>query len=391
MGRRSSSGRFSRLVRDTFAVLLVLAALAALSFALPIRTWRTGELPAPPLPLTPGGPPVERPARVWIDTDAACGTGRTTDPDDCLALLLLARSPGIRVVGVSTVFGNAPLRVTDSVTRDLARQVRREGLRVYRGAAAPATWARSATDAQQALRQALRTGPLTIVALGPLTNVVAALKDAPELHRGVGRVVAVMGRRPGHLFHPAEGAGHGMLFGHGPVFRDFNFAQDPEGAGWLLESGLPVTLVPYDAARHVSLGAAELREIARSSPAGAWVARRAGEWLDYWREDVGRAGFYPFDLVGAAWVVDPSRFDCADVDGWVGPDRRLWGWLGSPEALMVGLPRERADGMSAIGRVRYCPGLRPGFTAWLTRSLTSAGASSADRGADAPRVSAPTE
>jgi hypothetical protein len=62
-----------------------------------------------------------------------------------------------------------------------------------------------------------------VVALGPLTNLAAVLDARPELRSRVARVVAVMGRRPGHVFHPAEGAGGGLLFGHGPVFRDFNF------------------------------------------------------------------------------------------------------------------------------------------------------------------------
>ena len=77
----------------------VLALLLLLSFALPIKEWRTGELAAPPLPIVAGGPPVTLPARVWIDTDAACGVGRTTDPDDCFAILLLAQARAVEVVG----------------------------------------------------------------------------------------------------------------------------------------------------------------------------------------------------------------------------------------------------------------------------------------------------
>ena len=46
--------------------------------------------------------------------------------------------------------------------------------------------------------------------------------------RPVVRLVSVMGRRPGHIFHPSEGEGDGILFGHGPVFRDLNFDLDRE-------------------------------------------------------------------------------------------------------------------------------------------------------------------
>jgi purine nucleosidase len=375
------------MVRRLLLGLLLLAALFLFSFALPVPRWRTGEMPVPPLPLVRGGPAVDLPTRVWIDTDAACGHGRATDPDDCFAILLLLGSPALTVAGISTVHGNAPLEVTDHVTRALVARAG-PGMRwppVYRGSArALADRAgRAAAPAHAALRQALAEGPLTLVALGPLTNIALALEGAPELRAGVARLVAVMGRRPGHLFHPAEGrGGGGMLFGHGPVFSDFNFAQDREAATEVLRLGLPTTLVPYEAAREITLGAADLAAIARGSDAGEWVVRRSRGWLDYWRDEVGLEGFYPFDLVGAAYAVEQELFDCAGAEAWIGRDQRLWGWLGRP-ALMVGKgpgPEERPD---ARGPVAYCPELGPGMHRWLLDALTSAGATSGDRAAPA--------
>ena len=360
-----------------------MTALLLLSFALPVRVWRTGEPPSAPLPLVAGGPPVELPRRVWIDTDAACGRGRTTDPDDCLAILLLAHAPGLKLAGISTVHGNAPGPVTDSIARALVARLG-GGVSVYRGAAEPLGDDPPPTAAADRLRRALEAGPLTIVALGPLTNVAAALGAAGASRNNVARIVAVMGRRPGHLFHPAEGAGGGILFGHGPVFTDFNFAQDRAAAAWLVGSGLPVTLVPYEGARQVTLGEADLDALARASAAGAWVAARARGWLEYWREDVGREGFYPFDLVGAGYAVQPSLFDCADVVARVGKDRRLWGWLGAPPALLVGPETGPADTPGAKGTVRYCPRLRPALSGWLMEVLTSTGATPAGRAAGAP-------
>ena len=359
--------------------MLVVIALLLLTFALPVRVWRTGELPAAPLPLVPGDS-ATHPRRIWIDTDAACGLGRRTDPDDCFAILLLITAPGVTVAGISTVHGNAPLAETDSVTRELVRQLPADGRpHVYRGHAGAGDSHPAPADI--ALARALAEGPLTVVALGPLTNIapVSALPTAEGLD-----VVAVMGRRPGHLFHPSEGAGGGMLLGHGPVFTDFNFAQDPAAAARTLRSGVPLTLVPYDAAREISLAAADLERIADASRPGAWIAERAREWLGYWNEDIGRQGFYPFDLVGAAFVLRPDLFGCARAAGWIGKDRRMWGWLGRPTGFLVDVAVDSAVEARASGPVRYCPELSPRLHGWLLLTLTSGAPLEAGSGGSRP-------
>ena len=128
-----------RMVRR-LALAFALVVLAMTSFAIPVPIWRTGELSVPPLPIDEGGPAVTMPKRVWIDTDAACGHGRTTDPDDCFAILLLAQAAGLEIVGISTVFGNAPLDITDRTTRDLMTVIGQTGVEappVHRGSAGP--------------------------------------------------------------------------------------------------------------------------------------------------------------------------------------------------------------------------------------------------------------
>lgn len=366
--------RLLRLVRGLGTVVAALVLLGLGTFAIPLPSWRTGELPAPPLPLVEGGPTVRMPARLWIDTDAACGHSRTTDPDDCLALLLLAQAPEVEIVGLSTVHGNAPLDVTDRTTRTLMAALERAGGAsppVYRGAAGPAGADAlvAATPAQQALRQALMDGPLTLVSLGPLTNVAAALRQRPDLQVHVARLVAVMGRRRGHLFHPAEGAGGGMLFGHGPVFRDFNFATDRRAAAAVLGMRIPMTLLPYEAARDVSLSGRDLAHLEAHGGAAAWGASRAWGWLDFWDKAIGRDGFYPFDVLAGAYVLAPDFFDCAEAQAWVGEDDTLW----NREALLVGFDRERPAEVRASRAVVYCPQIDARLHRWLLARLTAPG------------------
>lgn len=348
-----STGRRGKVLAAAGAVALLLV-LAVASFALPVPAWRTGRLPVVPLETDGAGAAPSAPRRVWVDTDAACGQGRTTDPDDCLALVLLSRAPEVDLVGISTVFGNAPLEVTDATARALAAMLEAERARlppIHRGAAAPGT---GAGPAAAALRRALADGPLTLLALGPLTNVADALAGRPDLAENASRIVAVMGRRPGHLFHPAEGAEGGFLFGHGPVFRDFNADLDRHAVARVLDLDVPLTLVPYDAARHVGVTGEDLAAMAAAGGAAAWAAERARGWLDFWNEEVGRTGFYPFDLVAAAALVAPGLIDCAEAAAWLGVDEHLWSLpFARPQALLVDRLEAVPPGASAVP-VRYC-------------------------------------
>ncbi len=266
------------MARIIVIVLAILAGLVALSLALPVSLWRTGRLPAPPLDLVAGGPKVQLSSRIWIDTDAACGTTPTTDPDDCLAIAWLAHQARLEIVGISTSFGNALGDVVMATTKDLVRAMAasRSRLPIWRGASVPLDGSGDqASPASEALRSALMDGPLTILALGPLTNIAAALAGEPGLQRNVVRVIAVMGNRPGHIFHPSEGSGRGVLLGHGPIFRDLNFVSDPAAARRVLETSVPLTLIPYDAARHVVIADHDLDILERSDGAIAWAARRS--------------------------------------------------------------------------------------------------------------------
>ncbi len=113
------------------------------------------------------------------------------------------------------------------------------------------------------------------------------------------------------------------LFGHGPVFRDLNFDKDPDAAVDLLKMGLPISLIPYDVARDVSLTGSNLERIGQSGSAGAWVGLGARGWLDFWRDDIGLEGFHPFDLLAGAYVLWLEVYNCAEVPAWIGHDNRL--------------------------------------------------------------------
>ena len=345
-----------RTLRWIAAAAFALAGMAVVTLALPIHVWRTGDRGLATMEFTRESAWIG--GRLWIDTDAACGHGPRTDPDDCLAITLLVRAAGERIAGISLVAGNAPLAVVERTTRELAARLtdgRGPALPIHAGSAA--------------LVAALEEGPLTVVALGPLTNLAAALQSRPELQPRVTRVVAVMGRRPGHIFHPAEGGNGGAFLGHGPIFRDFNFVLDAAAATRIVDSGVPLTLVPYDAARRIEISVADLERLAAAGGSAAWLAARSRDWLAYWRNDIGRQGFSPFDLLAAAYVIDPRQFGCAEVEAWVGEDRTLFAPFRRMEALLVAPATAHTGTIRARGTARYCADVPLSIKPWLVERL----------------------
>ena len=344
------SGQNRRRLVWTGLALVGLLLIGIGTFALPIRTWRTGELERAEFPTIRSD--AATPERLWIDTDPTCGHGRRSDPDDCFALFTLARSDAVEIAGVSTVFGNAELDVTHAIARDVQARLAAAGHPlppIFRGARASSE---ATSPASAALASALEAGPLTILALGPLTNVADTLRSQPSLAPRVERIIAVMGRHPGHLFHPSEGRGDGVLFGHGPVFSDLNFRRDPRAVDFLLSMNVPLTLIPYEAARDTMVTPSDLERIAATGSVGSWIVQSAAGWLDYWQDEVGLSGFYPFDLVAAWYVLRPEVFQCgrgmATVDfGWA-PG---WLWVLDDAGLFV-----RPAGSANTGSsVNYCP------------------------------------
>ncbi|GAB1477472.1 hypothetical protein MASR2M74_00140 [Paracoccaceae bacterium] len=310
-------------------------------------------MPQTPLALIPGGPQIALSDRIWIDSDAACGATPRTDPDDCLAILwMVAR--GSNIVGISTSFGNASGAVVAERLAALSSMLAQDGLPVpplFRGYAEPAAPQERLPPGVVALQAALEAGPLTILALGPLTNLAAALKDRPDLHGNVIRIVAVMGHQPGHLFHPTEGLGTEAAFGHGPIFRDLNVSVDPDAVGTVLVMNLHMTLIPYDAALGTLVTEADLELLARRGRSFAWAERNARDWLAFWKSDVGLPGFAPFDWMAAAYLHSPQLFDCAAVEANIA---REWAFWLLPRSNLVVQPPLFTDGV-AVAHVLYCP------------------------------------
>lgn len=232
------------------------------------------------------------PEPVWMDVDTAAGLP-DADVDDALALIQAFHSPEIEVVGVSVVFGNAPLDKAVPITREVVREFGPAGLGVHPGAAAASELGQPST-AVSAMAKALTERPLTMLALGPLTNVGTLLRLHPELKSRILRLVVVAGRRPGQRITPNPDLPQN--------FRDFNFEHDPEAMQIILDSKLPLTLAPWEVSSHVWINASDLERLAATGTAGVWISRVSQHWLGMWRDKFGRDGFNPFDTLAVGWV-----------------------------------------------------------------------------------------
>jgi purine nucleosidase len=170
---------------------------------------------------------------------------------------------------------------------------------------------------------------LTIVALGPLTNVAIAADLDDGLLRGVGRVVAMGGAVdvPGNVTADAE----------------FNAYCDPEAFASVLAAGVRVDLVPLDATRQAILERAAL-DAARAKHPGP-IAERVARFTERaFRVDLaaGKRGMVLHDPLAVGLALDPSLAEWEPVRLAIGPDgqtRRASGPPNARFARVVDAPR----------------------------------------------------
>lgn len=231
-------------------------------------------------------------ARIILDTDLAMGAPGS-DIDDGFALALAHADPDIQIDLITTVHGNTDVESATILAGELSRRLGLSSVPVVKGAAAaltrPGDHRRPADHVSQLRATAARPaagyaavamaehvmahpGEITIVAIGPLTNVAAALTLEPRLADHV-REIVIMG---------------GVFFGTMPnrdMAGEFNVWTDPEAAQAVLRSGMTQRWVGLDVTLQVRL----TRDHAgRMLGAPSAFAPFAGEstlaWIDHVRE-----------------------------------------------------------------------------------------------------------
>jgi purine nucleosidase len=181
---------------------------------------------------------------VWVDTDIG------DDIDDAFALGLILRSPELHVLGISTAFGDTETRarLVDRLLAAASQQaipvtagVHTETDNVMTQRAYANRYpAHAHPDGVPALLDEIKRHPgqITLIAIGPLFNVGAAIDRDPETFRKVHRVV-MMGGSVERGYDGAKGERR-------PPEPEWNIDRDPKDAAKLFAVGVPIFMMPLD-------------------------------------------------------------------------------------------------------------------------------------------------
>lgn len=236
-----------------------------------------------------------------IDTDPAIGLP-FKDVDDGLALAYVLALPSeFEVVGISVVFGNAPLHKGLSRAVETLRVTRRDKVPVLRGAAGRKEIG-SETPASRFLRGLADENPgrVTVLALGPLTNVATAGIRDPDFFEKLEGLVVMGGALE-------EGLGLPLV---SPL--EFNFFSDPEAADLVLEAPCEKVLITADLCRQAVFTPREIRALYRmENNVATWIANRSLPWLQLNRLAPflpWKGGFVPWDVIAAVYLRKPGLF-----------------------------------------------------------------------------------
>ncbi|GHO89745.1 nucleoside hydrolase [Dictyobacter formicarum] len=249
--------------------------------------------------------------RIILDTDPGI--------DDALALFLALSSPEIQLEAITTVTGNVDVEHTTYNALALLTLTGRTDIPVARGSREPLVGNRlhaSHVHGEHGVGQALlpqpniqpveqhaveliiekimgNPGEITLVEIGPLTNLALALHREPRIAQAV-REVVIMG---GALLTP----------GNVTPSAEFNIYADPHAAHVVLKAGWPIRMVTLDTTNRTPLTQAQAMEFAQGESAIKTCIRQMfAHYFDIYAPLYGQPDFHMHDPLCLASVFQPD-------------------------------------------------------------------------------------
>lgn len=281
------------------------------------------------------------PVRIVLDTDPGLGAPGA-DIDDGLAIALALRSPEVILEALTIVVGNVDVQVGRANAEALLNRLGASAVPIAVGAGRPlvqdlaplrALFDAHLTDVDAAERPAdpagagdaarllvdlvmANPGEITVVAIGPMTNLATAIALEPGWPAAVGELVLM--------------AGAATTYAHNiTTVADFNAYADPEALQIVLDSGAPIRMVGLDQTSRVMLDRADAQRMRDGGDAfGVWAAECTDAWIDFLgaafpeRPEHADACFLHDPLTVAA-VLDPTLLTWAPAHVAVELDGRL--------------------------------------------------------------------
>ncbi|MFC0202515.1 nucleoside hydrolase [Paracoccus rhizosphaerae] len=260
------------------------------------------------------------PHKIIIDTDPG--------QDDAVAILLALASPEIEVLGIVAVAGNVPLSLTSLNTRKIVELAGRTDIPVFAGCDRPLvrdlvtaehvhgktgldgtdlpdpTMPLQPQDGVDFIIETLRrepAGTVTLVPIGPLTNIAMAFRRAPDIAARVQQIVLMGGAyfEVGNITPAAE----------------FNIHVDPEAAAEVFAAGVPLVVMPLDVT-HKALTSRDWVDRMRDLPNRCGPA--VAGWTDFFERfdtaKYGSLGAPLHDPCTIAWLLEPDLFQGREIN-----------------------------------------------------------------------------
>lgn len=275
--------------------------------------------------------------KVIFDTDFS-----VPPQDDGTALILALKSPELKILGVTTVAGNATVQRATSDALRVLEIAGRTDIPVYQGAnrpwihektefatrvhgkwwsddappPPPGGFAKKQAEAESAVSFIIRAveqnpNEITIIAIGPLTNIATAVRQEPGFAKKVKKIV-IMG---GAIASLPDGGGNVT------PNAEFNFWVDPEAAQVVIRSGIPIVLTPLNVTAKTDFSKQWFDEIvAADTPLTRLIKETMGPFYEK-HPDVHSQ---MYDQLTVASLIDPTLVKAqdlyVDVDINHGPD-----------------------------------------------------------------------
>jgi inosine-uridine nucleoside N-ribohydrolase len=257
-----------------------------------------------------------------------------TDPghDDAIALLLALASPGVEVLGVTSVSGNQTLEKTTTNALKILEFVQRTDIPVHVGCDRPLVreqWAAAYVHGESGLDGPDLPDPTTkpahghaidfiaetveendgvvLVPVGPLTNIALLLARYPGIEERIARVVLM---------------GGAIAEGNVTPAAEFNIWADPEAAHRVFTSGIDVTMVGLDVTHKALLFPQKVDELREAGRVGGLVAALYDFYHGHHQRMYGWEGSPVHDALAVAHVVSDEflRTEHRHVEVDIGPE-----------------------------------------------------------------------